>query len=277
MKVALHVAVNLAILSLGGVDALAVSYVATILPGPAAATSTKVYAVSGSALGGDALTESGWHGALWDGPNTSGVDLNPAGFVGSDIYGISNGTQVGDGKKPNGGSWHALMWSGSAASAIDLHPSGYNESTALAVDGDTQGGWATLPGSGTHHAMIWKGSAASAVDLSSPGNGAEVLGISGDTQVGYRNYSGPQHATLWKGTAASNVDLHPAGWSASIATGIAGNVQVGVVYGPNAAFNHAALWTGTAASFLDLNPVGFSSSLATATNGVFQVGVGQAP
>jgi uncharacterized membrane protein len=105
---------------------------------------------------------------------------------------------------------------------------------------------------------------------------SQAVNVSGTQQVGDGDVLGgshSRHALLWNGTAGSFVDLNPAGFSASLATGVSNNKQAGYGLTGNAA--HALLWSGTAASVVDLHPVGFTDSLATDLSGSNQVGYGR--
>jgi hypothetical protein len=126
-------------------------------------------------------------------------------------------------------------------------------------------------GGGIPHAALWTAPLANAfVDLSptnaNGGVSSTLTGVSGNLQVGWAqpvetNAQGamlPPFAGLWQGTPESFVGLNPSvGLGGSLAYGIAGNVQVGVVaLGIGFEFEgynwHAALWTGSADSFIDL-------------------------
>jgi hypothetical protein len=84
-----------------------------------------------------------YHAMLWYGSAASAIDLNPAGYMGSEALHVSNGLQVGyaytfPDPYPTGPMfYHALLWSGSAASAVDLNPfmpASYTDAYAYAID-----------------------------------------------------------------------------------------------------------------------------------------------
>ena len=110
------------------------------------------------------------HAVLWQGTAASAVDLNPAGYSGSQAL-ATNGTQQG--------GWayaavvtqaqHAALWSGTAASFVDLNPAAYSDSRITAMT-DTQqvgDGWVGQMGAvgSVRHALVWTGTADSVVDL----------------------------------------------------------------------------------------------------------------
>ena len=75
------------------------------------------------------------------------VDLNPAGYLLSQGFGIYNGQEVGTAANSGPGIGHAMLWSGSAASAIDFNPTWATTSAANAIDNDQQVGMAASPSS----------------------------------------------------------------------------------------------------------------------------------
>jgi hypothetical protein len=134
------------------------------------------------------------------------IDLNPSGFTGSAIGGISGNQQVGwgNGGWVTGHSAHALLWNGSAKGYIDLNPSGFISSYAYGISGNQQVG----DGSGSvtgnkSHALLWNGSAASYVDL----HQFLPTGFVTSTAYGIDSYgniagwaddsSGNSHAIVW--------------------------------------------------------------------------------
>jgi hypothetical protein len=234
--------------------------------------------VSGGEVGGFGNTggaPSRAHAAYWSPAHPGGVDLNPAGYDGTAVWGVGGGQQVG------GGGGRALLWRGSAASAVDLHPAGgYAWSVAYGTNGSRQVGTAQASArDNARNAILWDGTAASAVDLKPAGFAvSEAYATDGVRQVGAGHVS-PQveayRALMWSGSAASAVDLHPAaaGYATSRALGVGGGQQVGVGAGPvTGDWPHALLWTGSAASAVNLNPAGYAASQAYDTNGAFQVG-----
>jgi hypothetical protein len=58
---------------------------------------------------------------VWAGTAASAVDLNPVGWIQSDVFATNGVQQVGSGKvKTTVGDTHALLWSGTANSFVDL-------------------------------------------------------------------------------------------------------------------------------------------------------------
>ncbi len=109
------------------------------------------------------------HAVLWTGTAASAVDLNPAGFGGSEASSTNGVQQGGWAYDAVGISEHAALWSGTAASFVDLHPAGFNDSrvNALTAANQVGEGWVGplgMPGS-VRHALVWQGTAASVVDL----------------------------------------------------------------------------------------------------------------
>src|SRR5205807_7138563 len=105
--------------------------------------------------------------------NARPIDLNPPGFLHSQINGLDANHQVGSGLSQIGLD-HALLFSGSAKSAVDLNPDvmTYGSSVAYGISHNKIVGEAYLT------------------------NGPEPIG----------------HAFLWLGSADHFVDLHPAGF-----------------------------------------------------------------
>jgi len=225
------------------------------------------------------------HAMLWNGSSQSMVDLHPTQFTQFDCsqaMGIGGGQQVGFLYNYSSQSLptvsHAVLWNGTAASAVDLNPAGFVRSWANATDGIHQVGMAsTSLQLGRIDPILWTSTAASAVDLAPtllPEIGAaQVLGVSGNQEVGLAVYSGSSlpadHALLWTGTAASAVDLTPSSFSDSEALATNGTIQVG--YGIDWAHNldnakpHALAWSGSAESVVDLQallPADFTESKA---------------
>ena len=112
---------------------------------------------------------------------------------------------------------------------------------------------------------------------------AAVYATDGTGQVGVLapsdDFISNQHAVLWSGTANSALDLHPAhlsGFTASVAFGLGGDMQVGAGGGPaTGGASHAMTWLGSASSAADLHPQslpGIVETIAYNTDGVHQVG-----
>jgi hypothetical protein len=83
--------------------------------------------------------------------------------------------------------------------------------------------------------------------------------------------SAGSRAALWSDVGSAPADLGPAGYFASEAHAIDGDVQVGVVFKGLGA--RAALWRGTADSFVDLTPAGYEVGRAFHGAGGWQVGL----
>jgi hypothetical protein len=222
------------------------------------------------------------------------VDLNPAGFMSSRAFNLSDNQQVGAGIRTGADPFfdvHALLWSGSAASAVDLHPHGFRYTEAHGVSAGYQVGvgWGPatstpdFPG-GADHALLWNGSAASVVDLH-PSSGffeSAAIDVWHGQQVGFGPVGagplGPSHALLWAGSSESAIDLNPDWLTFSEAYAVSDGQQVGIGYGPgtdNAI--SALLWSGSADSAIDLNPTGFLQSFAIDVSDGLQAGYGWNP
>lgn len=159
---------------------------------------------------------------------------------------------------------------------ISLNPPGAQAGASLnGVGGGQQVG--VVSG----NAALWSGTADSWVDLGGWQafgiGGAQALGVGDGQQVGYVFRGGFLNASLWTGTAESWVDLQPEGAQYSVAFGVHGGQQVGVVGVPEEigspnAVQRASLWTGTAESWVDLTPAGGLASDAYGVNDGHQVG-----
>ncbi len=247
---------------------------------PAGIGSIEAGVAAGGQITGDgygSVTSENYHALLWTPSATSGIDLNPSGFVESRAYGTSGTQQVGYGSTalPSVNSAHALLWNSSAASAADLNPSGFTYSIANATSGTQQVGAGSSPSTNNYdHALLWSGSAASYVDLHPNGFiTSHAYGISGTQQVGSGEiYVGGStyHALLWNGSAASAIDLNPSGFYSSYANGTNGTYQVGWGKSSQPTNPHALLWSGSAASYFDLQsvlPASFAGSYASSIDG----------
>jgi hypothetical protein len=243
-----------------GSPAGAVYYSATLLPIPGF-TSGQALDTSGATRQVGFGRLSGVNRALmWDGTSANPVDMTPAGYLSSALYGTSGANQAGSaGTSGPTSELHAMVWGTTAASAVDLHPaSGYFASEANAVYGNSQVGYGQIPG-GTH-ALLWNGTAASKVDLHPSGFTSSIAtDVYTTKQVGWaRLANNNEHAMLWTGTAASRVDLNPSGYITSRAYSIYGTgpttwKQVGYA-AQSGGFLHAMMWSSTAASRVDLHP-----------------------
>lgn len=206
--------------------------------------------IQGGYAGGSA-TNYYSHAFIWAGTANSGVDLNPASFESSAVYGIGGGYEVGQGTT-SGGVSHALLWTGTSNAAIDLDPGNDMGSNAYGVGGNQQVG-TVYTSSGAQHAALWTGSAGSFVDLNPTAVlASEATATDGTYQVGYiytDTYS--EHAAVWTGSAGSFVDLNPAGDVSSQAMAVANGEVVG--YAEDADDNtEAALWNAADGTYTNL-------------------------
>jgi hypothetical protein len=167
-------------------------------------TGAEALAVSAGRQGGSGFVGTSRHALLWFGTAASVVDLNPAPFTQSMVFGMDDLQAVGMGSGPStGGEDHALLWTGNtAASFVDLHPSRFTRSAAASVRGGFQVGSANGPDN-LNHAIVWSGTADSAVDLNAflpPGfvsavasdvdTDGTVVGWAGDANFNF-------HAMMW--------------------------------------------------------------------------------
>ena len=218
------------------------------------------------------------HALYWPDLNARPIDLNPPGFLHSEIYGLDANHQVGSGVPPTG-LIHALLFSGSGKPVVDLNPDidTYGASSAYGISHNKIVGEADItngPGP-IAHAFLWLGSADHFVDLNPAGfleSGAGSIDpVAGDAQFGGGGaQDGSSHALLWHNTADSVIDLTPAGFQSTFAGGIYGNTQVGSGIPNDANFSHALVWHGSAESAIDLHdflpPGEFVESSAFAVN-----------
>lgn len=126
-------------------------------------------------------------------------------------------------------------------------------------------------------ATYWSESNPDGIQLAPKG---EVHFVKGDYQLGYvslgTSTSSIVHAALWQGTPGSLMDLNPQGSVYSIASGMSGDVIVGVAKLQDTPQEiHAVLWSGPSYVVTDLNPAGFIESQVDATNGLQHVGMGK--
>ena len=243
--------------------------------------------ITGQTVGGAAATISsagsfsiatGTHAALWLTSTSTPLDLNPQGFLNSQVAGMSGTQEVGYGFL-SGHDYRALLWSGSASSTVDLTPNGFIRAYAFGVGGGRQVGAATAS-NGVMHPLMWTGSPLNYLDLLPKGySGAYALGVQGYNQVGFgwpattassgvgTTYTNFQHALLWSGSATSVVDLNPVEFDSSVAMAQGGGRQVG--YGSGGATNqqiHALVWGNSSSEYFDLHyslPSGYVSSTAS--------------
>lgn len=161
------------------------------------------------------------------------------------------------------GNDHGVIFGGSPGLQTVLTPPQFARSACNSTTGTQQGGSVTAQGSSSPRASLWSGTPESWVDLG-PGI---VRAIDTDIQVG----SGLDFkAYLWRGTLESRVPLHPVATGNSVACGVSGNVQVGMVGWQGA--ERASLWRGTAESWVELHPLWALHSYAYATHGGQQAG-----
>lgn len=107
--------------------------------------------------GGDSVDVA----SLWKGSAASWVNLNPAGAISSEAFGVLNGMQVGYARTVTGR--RASLWRGTAASWVDLHaflPPEFSTSTAsdIASDGEnlTISGFGFNTVNNRTEALIWR-------------------------------------------------------------------------------------------------------------------------
>ena len=75
-----------------------------------------------------------------------------------------------------------------------------------------------------------------------------------------------------RATVYTAIDLTPSGYSAVIAQGVAGNVQVGAGTFTASGQDHALIWNGSASAFTDVNPATADASTAWGISGNLTVG-----
>ena len=127
-------------------------------------------------------------------------------------------------------------------------------------------------------AMLWRGASQAPIHLHDPSwYSSAALATDGVRQAGHRTIGAPGtqrvYATMWSGSAQSWVNLNPQGNEISIAYGIAGEVQVGMIKPLSAShITYAVLWRNTAESATLLHPPGWETSEAYATDGKQHVG-----
>lgn len=221
----------------------------------------------GGQQGGYAFVNNCTRAVLWSGSASSWVDLHPGGDA-SDVFGMSEGQQVGYRSLSISGGALAALWSGTKASFVNLNPGTLGNSIAYAVSDGQQVGWVK----DLHltqmikHASLWSGTAESWVDIHPVGyRESSASGVSHGQQVGYAKIDGSNHAGLWRGSTASFVDLNPIGSSASEAQGVSHGLQVG--HATIGYVDRASLWSGSASSWVDLHSVlgsAYSKSYASA-------------
>jgi hypothetical protein len=159
---------------------------------------SRAVSVSGTRAGGygtDAST-SFPHAIWWKSlDGSSAVDMNPPGFVGSQITAVNASIEVGVGQLPGGSYTHALLWLDTPGAFTDLNrylPSRFVSSEADAIDanGDIVG-WAQDGLTGYFHAVEWiplvssngpaaagaLGISVSAADVPEPGVGVMVIAL----------------------------------------------------------------------------------------------------
>lgn len=161
------------------------------------------------------------HAGLWTGSAASFVDLSPAGYTDSFVYGIGGGQIVGSATGPAAdGSEHAILWTGpSATSFVDLNGPGLSSSRAEAAgDGMQVGSGAGTETGEQSHAIVWMSSPDNYVDLQQflPASEGYIdsiaLGI--DSQgdiVGYAENAAGAQAIEW---VPQSVPLPPGLWPA---------------------------------------------------------------
>lgn len=162
-------------------------------------------ATEGGRQGGWTNTSGLLHAALWSGSAASHVDLDPGVGIGSRIFGMAGGEQVGSVIYVGAGD-HAALWRGSAASYVDLNPAGAALSVLNGTCGVAQVGYANL--GGVNGAGVWFGTAASFLSIHQylpPGYGQSVAtSVAVENGIlyvgGYAwNSASQQEAFLWTG------------------------------------------------------------------------------
>ncbi len=145
---------------------------------------------------------SSWHAVLWEGTVATAVDLHPAGYWTSLIYGAGDGQAVGTADS------NAGLWVQTAAAFIDLNPAGATSSTALAAHQGLQSG------SASNRAALWAGTAGSYFDLGSTvppeysTSNAEDFEIAPDGTItvvgsGYNTVTARNEALVWRSFAST--------------------------------------------------------------------------
>ena len=192
---------------------------------------------------------------LWSSSPSSALRLNPDPTYGSLGHATLGGVQAGSVAAPRGTGARAAAWSGTPQSWVDLHPAhieSVTASVAYTLGGGKFGGTYFVESDeifSLGRACMWTGpDAQSWVDLQPIGyETGEILGMSGNQQVGATYDSFLGMAAMWSGTAESFVDLNPPGAFASSATCTDGTHQYGVaaVFEP-VPMIAPARWSGTA-------------------------------
>jgi hypothetical protein len=157
--------------------------------------------------------------------------------------------------------------------AVRLHDDqSFRDSAIRAVTATGQFGTVTLVQPAAVQPVAWSGSAANWASWAMPGQGGEILGARGNSQVGELE----GRASLWHGTPESRVDLHVVDFRYSVAVATTEQEQSGYVATPTLSYR-AVLWHGSAQSAVLLHPAGATDSQATAIFGDQQGGWARVP
>jgi hypothetical protein len=187
------------------------SGVRTFLRQPIGATTSIAYALSGKTYGGYYVGASGNSNAVYWPKAASVVNMHPANYLLSAIFGMYKNVQVGyacPGPYPN---CEAAFWKSTPGSFKSLHPAGYYGSVIRGVYNRRGVGW-TLDSSGTMHAGFWDIVTGAFTDAHAGDNyQSGINAVYGDSGVGaFQATPGSDwHAMLWDLTnGANNFDLH---------------------------------------------------------------------
>jgi hypothetical protein len=166
------------------------------------ASDTGAYAIDGDRqYGWYRINNGATHAIMWMGTPNSHLDLHPAGYATSFIYGAGDGQAVGSADSIAG------LWVNTAASYVELNPAGATSSSAVATHQGLQAG---KVGSS---AAMWSGTAESYFDLGSiipagfTSSQAEDFDIAPDGTItvvgyGYNSLTGRTEALLWRSAFA---------------------------------------------------------------------------
>lgn len=121
------------------------------------------YATDGTLVGGSVIYKntSYYHATIWNGTANSALDLNPAGYQGSEIVGMIPGVQVGYVKRAGFGQ-EAALWRGTTESLHIIAPEGVISSKLYDSDGTRFVGF--VRSTGWASAAIWWGEDAATIE-----------------------------------------------------------------------------------------------------------------
>lgn len=178
---------------------------------------------------------------------------------------------------PDARATHAFVWDNATQSHADLHPGdAWSGSFALSASGGQQVGFGFT--SGPNIALLWTGSAESYITLDTEGTTSTVANATdGFSQVGSaltRESPGESRAFIWNGTAASGRELpFPAGFNASVASGVRGSAIVGTGDDENY-FQAGLYWASDTSSPIVVRPQGFEETRLNDVGGGLALGSG---